>query len=155
LAAQLFRDLVKRFLQLLELVSNLDDSPASLARQLLHFGVARIPSEPVEATIRYQQHVTDRVRFLRGLDRILDSQLAPLVLAVREQDHRLPPDLVRKLVVRREVYRIVEQRPPRVAGRNRTSTNAWRPSAETRIDARLIQSCLQQVHIVCEVLQQI
>ena len=123
LAAEFVGDLVEGFLELVELVANFNDAPASFVGEFFHLRVAGVTETTVESAVCNQNHIDDGVRFLCGLDRVADAQLTALIFPIRKKNHGFASDFVRELIVRREVHGVVKQRAARSAGGNRAGTH--------------------------------
>ena len=87
----------------------------------------------VKAAIGAEQHIDDGIGFLRGFDGILDFQLAAFVLAVGEQDHRLPPHFFGQHVVRGKINRVVEHCAGGVVNWDRAAAEAGYSAAARRL----------------------
>src|ERR1700723_3384348 len=83
-------------------------------------------SGAVESAVSAEQHIDNGIRFLRGFNGPLDGELAALIFAIGEQDHRFAPSLFGQHVVPGKIDRIVEQRAARVAGRDGSASDPGR-----------------------------
>src|ERR1019366_9486394 len=90
LAGQVRRDLVEGLPQLIELVANVDHSPAGLLGEFFHVALAVVahPGRKIPAPVGTQQYVDDRIRLLRRFNRVLNFQPAAFILTIGEQNHR-------------------------------------------------------------------
>ena len=77
LRPQFVFNLLESSLQLFSIVTDIDQPPARLLRHLLPCGVTVISKVPVKARVGDQDHVDDRIRFLRGSDQYEDLYLLP------------------------------------------------------------------------------
>src|SRR6185369_15855813 len=160
LAAQFTRDLVEGVFQFLHLVTDVDDAATGLGCQLLHLAIAGVSAtaEAVEAAVCDQQHIADRVRLLRGLDRIGDLVFAALVLTVSEQDHGLASHFLGQFIVGCQIDGVVEHSAFGIGTARQGSAALPGQAAATgrrSIDACAVEGGAQQAGRVGEILQQV
>src|SRR5580700_6872867 len=158
LAAQFSGDLVESIPQLLEVVANIDQPAPGLLGKLFHFTFAAVThaGRTVESAVGAEQHVDNGIRFLGGFNGPLDGELAALIFAIGEQDHRFAPSLFGQHVVPGKIDRIVEQRAARVAGRDGSASDPGRSKiSSANVDFGFVQRRLQPVDVIGEILQQV
>src|SRR5207248_10329446 len=133
---------IEAFFQLLFAVAHINDAATGFFGELPHFPVAAIAhaKSAVESAVCDKQDVAHGVSFMSGFNRIIDTFTAALVLTICEHDHGFAPGFTGKLVIRREVNSIVEQRAPRIAHRYWAAPHAGNAAtASARVDLCAIQ----------------
>src|ERR1019366_6588521 len=157
LAAQFRRDLVEGLPQRIELVANVDHSPAGLLGEFFHVALAVVahPGRKIPAPVGTQQYVDDRIRLLRRFNRVLNFQPAAFILTIGEQNHRLPPYLFRQHVMRGQVHSVIKHRARRRRrGDWPTARTGQCRHGDAGIDLHRVERPLQALHVARVVLQQ-
>src|SRR5215468_9459156 len=140
LAAQLFGDLIERFVEL------------SFRRNVNHAAagfVSHLPGD-VAAAIAIIVNVKDmdhRIGPLSGFNRLFHAKLAALILRIRNDDQRLASGFRCQHIVARQINGVIEMSSAKVRGNRPRSHYA----AAHRADARLIDCALQLTTIVGEI----
>ena len=142
MAAELFGNLVEGLFELF-LGRDFDGAAAGFVRKLF-----RDIGAPAVAWVVDQQHVHDRVGFLRGLDGFFETDFAAFVLGVGDDDEGFSARFRAELFRASEIDRVVEVR---ATGVRRNSSGCDDPTAADGVDARLVDGAFDDVLVVGEI----